>query len=155
VSRDPLYKISFTSIPEYSNIKMATRLINLDFSRLKVTALANNNKMLPIISILDALGTRTLSFIFIIFSFQTKHNKYIYLFICFAKNPPRRRPPEIIVRFLVFFLIKINTFLILYFTLLFSSPAPIGVCIIFAHDLPPRIRVHVMYYVYSDTGGNL
>ena len=51
VSRDPIAKLSQASIPEYSNIKMATRLNNIDFSRLKVTGLANNNKILPIISI--------------------------------------------------------------------------------------------------------
>ena len=51
VSRDPIAKLSNASIPEYSNIKMATRLNNIDLSRLKVTAFANNNKMLPIISI--------------------------------------------------------------------------------------------------------
>jgi len=38
VSRDPIAKLSYPSIPEYSNIKMATRLNNIDLSRLKVTA---------------------------------------------------------------------------------------------------------------------
>ena len=44
VPMDSIYKLSKPRIPEYSNIKIATRSNNIDFSRLKVTATANNNK---------------------------------------------------------------------------------------------------------------
>ena len=45
---DSRYKLSNPRITEYSNIKIATRLNNIDFSRLKVTATAHNNNITTI-----------------------------------------------------------------------------------------------------------
>jgi len=46
VSKDVIYKLSYPMTLEYSNIIIATRWKNIVNSRLEVTALTNNNRML-------------------------------------------------------------------------------------------------------------
>src|SRR5688500_17038039 len=59
--KDVISRLSYPTIEEYSNIIMATLLNNIDFSRLKATALANDKKIKLTLSIFAYFITIILS----------------------------------------------------------------------------------------------